>query len=298
MITKIVPCLILLLFSLIYSRDLDIDTSLVDKIVLSVGIKQPCCESWVKDYCISDKSDIQAFATSFSRAEQSSGHHDTGISFITKDNANYSKYHYYPMPKIHIRQDSIMFSYYCSLAVNKPNWYRYAIKSDKFDLFDTTLNYLKVNYNVDSGYSDKVKLTGHRIGFKTKDFIEKSKEYDFIDFLENIKKKPLCVSTDYHGPRPMMCCRNGVWQIMPRADIYFPCRNMYDLTETINYLHSIEGIEIEEVEIKNYFEIMFWIEINPDRHTVRSILYEESDEIKAKLKAAGITFSEINTAPQ
>jgi hypothetical protein len=69
---------------------------------------------------------------------------------------------------------------------------------------------------------------------------------------------------------------------------------MYDLTEVLKSLYSVKWIEIVAIGIKNYFEIMFWVEINPNRPIVKTVLGDESDDIRAKMKSAGITFSEIH----
>jgi hypothetical protein len=284
MITKIVSCLIFLLLGFVYSKDFDVDTSRVDKIILTVN-KWHKCSRWPQRYCISGKKDIQTFITSYLRAEPSDipfGVADSIITFVTKDKNNYSKFDNYFLPKG--RPDSLL-SYYLDLAVNKPNMIRLKIISDKFDLFDTTLNYLKAIYNVDSAYSDKMKLTSHKIGFKTKDFIDENDNYKFKNLLESIEKKSHCVSIDYIGTRVLQFFKQKTG-IIPQANIYFPCRNVYDLAEVLKYLHTIEGIEVEEVEIKNYFEIVFWFEKSQGQDIM--------DEIEAKMEAAGITFSKIS----
>jgi len=284
MITQIITYLILLLPILAYSGDLDFDTSLVEKVTFNVRTKHPC-SYWRDRYCVSQKSDVQKVITSFLRAELSdkpSGLHDTVIAFVTKDKNNYSTFHYYGMPKG--QPDSIL-SYYAGLAVKRPNWLVWVLNSDRFDLFDTTLNYLKANYNVDSTYSNKLELTGHRIKFKTKDFINMNDEYKFTNLLDSISKKSRCVFPKDRGTTQLRFL-NGNTDYIPKADIYFPCGNVYDLAEVLKYLHAIEGIEIEKVEIKNYFEIKFWFEKNQYQGDLA--------EVKANMRAAGIAFSEIN----
>ncbi|MDR2693798.1 MAG: hypothetical protein LBB74_06240 [Chitinispirillales bacterium] len=266
----------------IYSKDFNVDTSLVDKVILTVE-EHHGCSHWLYRYCISEKNEIRAVIKSYLRGEPSDipfGFADSIITFVTKDKNNYSKFDRYFLPKS--QPDSIL-RHYLDLVVSKPNWYQFEIVSDRYDLFDTTLNYIKANYDMDSTYGDRRELISHRIRFQTKDFIKMSDKYKFTDLLEHLDQNPPCVFPKNRGTTQWQFYNKGTGYI-PKADIYFPCRNMYDVAEVMNYLHSINGIKIEDVEIKVNFKIKFWVE--RDRNT------NSITEIRTKMEAAGITFSE------
>jgi hypothetical protein len=257
MIARIVFHSILLLPILAYSKNLDFDIASVERIILSVTMQEnsPHGKNY---YCINKKDDISAFVTSFSKVKQPAEVaivYDISVTFKTKD-----KEHKYVIFKEHILLDSLL-SHYLDLAINEPNWFQFKIVSDRFDLFDTTLNYLKENYVVDDKYrNDKIILTSHRIRFQTKDFIKERDKHKFVNIVDSINKKFSCVFCgDIGGTGHRRYYDKGP-EIIPRVDIYFPCRDVHNLIGVIKYLDSFKWIVIEEIKIKNDFEIMFWVE--------------------------------------